>query len=289
MGSLLELMMPGLGHIVWRQFGRGVLFLILWSLCALSSLVAASFDARGIFALPLSHMVLALFGVVSLRRFTRGEDLLRPSAGRHLTSLCLAPLVYLGVAAVLWIALARPIVIRSGSMLPSIRTGDMIVAQLFWPYIGTVGLGDIVLVRHQENGRLLLKRIVGIEGDLIEVRQGELYRNDARLSQCALGDRRDIETDQPVVERLEVSGGTPYLVWDQPAFRSQDLSRRVEPGRLFVVGDNRDRSGDSRAFGTVDASEVRARIRVSLSTMRARIDRAPVAARQAAHRRCARR
>jgi type IV secretory pathway protease TraF len=89
---------------------------------------------------------------------------------------------------------------------------------------------------------------------------------------------------------MEVSEGRPYLVWDQPAVVSRALRVQVGPGQLYLVGDNRDRSGDSRSFGPVSVTAVRGRVRSRVwPVVTNRVDRAPLKARQAAYQRCSRR
>ena len=287
---LLDILLPGFGHIGSRRLATGILLVMLWAVAVAGSVLAASFDLLGLVAVGACHGLLAAVACLDLRRLRRQGITARPGCLKGVALLAAASAFALALLFTMSSFVVRPIVIRSGSMEPGIWTGDTVAAQIFWPVLGRASLGDVVLVAHPRlRGRLLLKRIIGIAGDLIEVRGGEIYRNGRPLAQCSLRQLRDPESRQQVVERLEVLDQRPYLVWDQLATVSPALRTRVQPGHVFVLGDNRDRSGDSRSFGAVPIASIRARIRVGLAPLRNRVDRAPLGARQAAFAQCARR
>lgn len=291
MAYLLEITLPGVGHIASGRWLFGTLLSVFWCAGLTLCWLAASFDLHNLALAPAVHLLLSFIGVVRLAVLKRREQLGKTRVWVAALCFLLVPSALGGSLYATTRTMVRPIVIRSGSMLPSIRTGDIIVGQLFSPSLFGVDFGDIVLVLHPtERGRLIIKRILGMEGDLIEVRGGEVYRNGRPLSQCRLRAHRDPEKNKRVVERLEVLNKRPYLVWDQPVFISKSIKARVPAGHVFVVGDNRDRSGDSRAFGAVPVSSIKGRVRVRIfPTPTNELDRAPLDARKAASRLCRRR
>jgi signal peptidase I len=73
----------------------------------------------------------------------------------------------------------------------------------------------------------LIKRVVGLPGDVVEGRDGALWRNDRRVDE-------------------------PYL---RPGTLTSDFKKvRIKPGHYWVMGDNREDSADSRVFGQIDRS-----------------------------------
>jgi signal peptidase I len=169
-------------------------------------------------------------------------------------------------------ALAEPFYVPSGSMEPTLLIGDALLAskypygygsaslpiQINLPETGRVfgeppKLGDVVVFRWPgDRSQAWVKRVIGLPGDRIQMRQGELFINDhaASLKADGLGEAEDdnggSETARRYVETLP--GGVAHQI-----FKLYDNGRldntpevTVPPGRLFVMGDNRDNSADSR-------------------------------------------
>jgi signal peptidase I len=164
--------------------------------------------------------------------------------------------------------------IPSGSMLPTIRIGDRIFANklaygLWIPFTKQQILswnspkrGDIVLFQSRTDTNTLIKRVVGVGGDVIEFRDGKLVINGKEQPEesnttIEIPD----ETRFPVhafSEELEGAG------FRHSIFRAQSYSRtkldrmvyRVPADHVFCMGDNRDDSNDSRTWGAVPSSEI---------------------------------
>ncbi len=179
--------------------------------------------------------------------------------------------------------------VPTGSMLPSIVEGDRIFVNKM-AYDVRVPFtrisvsrrdepeaGEVVLVRSpEEEGTRLVKRVIGVPGDEIAVRDGRLIRNGAEVPleptgwnelQGELGDRftgkfrLSVETlgesRHPVLSRAASAGTTR---WRAMALENDFGPVLVPEESYFVMGDNRDLSRDSRAFGFVERSAFLGRV-----------------------------
>jgi signal peptidase I len=138
--------------------------------------------------------------------------------------------------------------IPSGSMQPTLQIGDhLLVNKLLYglrvPVYGTRLLsyfeperGDIVVfVYPEDRDKDFIKRVVGVPGDRIEIRHKKLYRNG-----------------EPVDESY-----AKYTDPEGPAPRDNFGPVTVPPGQVFVMGDNRDHSFDSRFWGFVPYEDIK--------------------------------
>lgn len=169
--------------------------------------------------------------------------------------------------------------IPSGSMIPTLLVGDHILVNKFI-YGIPIPFTDSKLVQFKqpERGEVIvfkfpkdpskdfIKRVVGLPGDRIAMREGVLFINDAPVPTVAKGEYsyREASEGELLVSKLyeETLGDSQHPViyaTDMiPSFRTFDETT-VPPGKLFVMGDNRDRSNDSRYWGFVDLEAVEGR------------------------------
>jgi len=119
------------------------------------------------------------------------------------------------------------------SMQPTLYEGDNLVVEKVSPKIGNLKHGDIVVFYVAEEKRQLIKRLIAVEGDTVEIRDGKVYVNGA------------VKEEEYIKEDFTPEGMKPEY-----------SKLTVEKGYIYVLGDNRMNSNDSRSIGPVEAKNV---------------------------------
>ena len=168
-------------------------------------------------------------------------------------------------------------VVPTGSMLPTIRIGDRIfvdkmaydlrvpLTHVTIAHLADPQRGDIVTIDSKAAHELLVKRVIGVPGDVVALRDNVLYVNGVRADYrpLAKAPMRDSSADAAVYlnERFE---GVSHVVRLSPMAPSPVSSFgpvTVPAGEYLMLGDNRDDSADSRYFGFIPRKEVMGRAR----------------------------
>lgn len=164
--------------------------------------------------------------------------------------------------------------VPTGSMKPTILEGDRIFVNklaydLKIPFIhkqirqwSNPERGEVVIFPSPVDGKRLIKRVIGLPGDDVEMKNNHLMIND-RPAQYQRFDGKEKKwiTDQSKFDHLfvqEIIGNEDYPVMITPqvqAIRSFGPIR-VPEGHYFVLGDNRDDSLDSRYFGFIERKRI---------------------------------
>jgi signal peptidase I len=130
--------------------------------------------------------------------------------------------------------------IPSGSMLPTLQIGDHLLVNKFLYWFTDPKRGDIIVFKFpQDEGRDFIKRVIALPGDKVEVRGKQVYVND-----------------EPVQESYAVHLD-PSMQDNPHSPRDHYGPVRIPPGQLFMMGDNRDYSMDSRFWGYLDTKKIK--------------------------------
>ncbi len=163
--------------------------------------------------------------------------------------------------------LFEPYQIPSESMVPTLLVGDFILVNKYaygirLPVLGTklvdIGeprRGDVMVFIPPHEPRYFIKRVIGIPGDHVRYQDKVLYINGERIPQTFVDQLAS--PDAPTLQVYEEDiGGHRHRIYRYPARYERPQEWTVPPGHYFMMGDNRDRSDDSRRWGFASEAKV---------------------------------
>jgi len=168
-------------------------------------------------------------------RWRRHAPVIRSTALRRLVT---GLLLLLGVLLVARVFVAEPLKVTSDSMQPTLRSGDQVLVTKVGNRAHAPHRTDIVALVSPADGRLLVKRVAAVGGDTVGLEDGVLVVNG-----------------RPVHE-----GYVDLSLMDGVYYGPIQVPR----GMVFVLGDNRSNSIDSRKFGPVPESRIKGRVLLRL-------------------------
>jgi signal peptidase I len=135
-------------------------------------------------------------------------------------------LLALGLAAIIIVFLYQPVKVEGTSMAPLLSDNERIFINKFVYRFEPIERGDVVVFWYPlDRSKSFIKRVIGLPGETVEIRQGRVYVNGNRL-------------DETYVPPQYADPSSYGLI-------------KVPPDEYFVLGDHRVSSNDSRVFGTV--------------------------------------
>jgi signal peptidase I len=159
--------------------------------------------------------------------------------------------------------------VPTGSMKPTIEEGDRVVVNklaydLKVPFTmieifkwADPKRGDIVVLFSPADGVRLVKRVVALPGDKIEMKENQLFVNGEAARWTPIGETDDAEQGASFIIKESLAGRTHKVMFTPQIPAKRSFGPEIVPkGRYFVMGDNRDNSNDSRFIGTIERRRI---------------------------------
>ena len=188
------------------------------------------------------------------------------------------------IVLVLRSSIIEPYKIPSGSMIPTLFIGDHIFVNkleygLKVPFSDNFAekpvyltnhriptRGDVIVFKYPKDESVnYIKRVIGLPGDVVAIRNKTLFINDKQVEEgphteptMLEGIETDYDKSTLSLFMADMEGKKHPTLHDGHSFHNSDYGPyTVPPGALFVMGDNRDRSSDSRSWGIVPLENVK--------------------------------
>ena len=153
-------------------------------------------------------------------------------------------MIAVAIAALVLVFL-KPIIVQQQSMEPNFHAGDyLLTSRQAYRLFGDPERGDVIVFRSEllddeGNEKCLIKRVIGLPGDVVEIKTGYVYLNGEKI-------------DEPYVKEQGISGEMDAVT--------------VPENQLFVMGDNRGVSEDSRSarVGTISEDTIVGKVFIRL-------------------------
>jgi signal peptidase I len=142
-------------------------------------------------------------------------------------------LIAASIFLVIYIFLFRPFQVNGASMYPTFHDKEYVLTNLIALRLEELHQGDVVVFKAPgiDNDKDFIKRIIGVAGDTVAIKNGEVYVNDSRLDESAYL--------------------SPDVKTYPGSFMKEGESVTVPPTSYLVMGDNRPHSSDSREWGFI--------------------------------------
>ncbi len=241
--AILSSLAPGLGQFYNGQIIKGIIFLLsLILLPIIMFRIGLHYSFYGLAIILLIFMCFLLFiiGEAFFTAIKKKEFILKPYNKWYIylliilliNSIVLIPTNFLTNKVLGFSAYKMP----TGSMEPTLRVGDHLIANLKYFKKNELQRGDLVIFKYPEDpAKDLMKRVIALEGEKIEIKNKQVYVNDVPLPEGY-----KVHLDNKVYPGRDNYG--PVV---------------VPSDHCFVLGDNRDNSMDSRHWNSLPLRNIK--------------------------------
>ncbi len=161
------------------------------------------------------------------------------------------PAIFL--AALIHLFLAQATIVRGQSMQPNLWPEERLIMEKLSYYFHAPRHNEIIVLDMPESPALIIKRVVGLPGQTVEIQQGRLLVDGREVSAL------DPDAILPALED-QAAGDDGRPAPGLETFRADYGPVTLAEDAFFVLGDNRDNSNDSRSFGPVHRHYIKGRI-----------------------------
>lgn len=261
LAAFLSALFPGIGQFYNGQVIKGIAFIVL---------VFIAWALKAFFA-PLFIVAVLVYVLVIKDAFDSAETLNGSNDRffRQRRAVVLLIVIMIGMQETPFAVLIKNNILEafkipSGTMYPTLKIGDHFLLAKSRPFFTSPQRGDIVVFPYPENPtKNFVKRVIGLGGDKIQIVNGEMYINDQMIPSKKLDLREEsdglwLNTIGPPIVYEERIGDAVYCV---QYLRDKSTTNAgpwlVPQDSVFVMGDNRDNSQDSRVWGPVKSDTVK--------------------------------
>ena len=158
------------------------------------------------------------------------------SVGAFLLSFLETIVVALVISIVLYLFIMTPHEVVGSSMYPTYKDGEYLMANKLVYKFTEPKRGDVIIFKYSDT-QDFIKRIIGLPGEQVMLKDGHIYINGTQLDETAY------------LDSSIYTGGEEYL--------HEGETITVPANEYFVCGDNREHSSDSRSFGPIEKSAIK--------------------------------
>ncbi len=260
LAAFLSSLFPSIGQFYNRQVLKGIAFI---------AVTVVAFILQAVFA-PLFIFVLLVY-LIGIKDAFDSAEALNGSGDRFFRqerAIVLLIVVILSLQAIPFAEIIKDHVIKafkmpSGSMYPTLKIGDHFLIGKTKSFRVSLKRGDVVVFPYPVNPeKNFVKRVIGLGGDKVQIINGELYINEqlVQLKKQGVQEEDDhlwLNTIGPPTVYEERIGDATYRV---QYLRDKSTTNGgpwlVPQDAVFVMGDNRDNSQDSRVWGPVPRNSI---------------------------------